>query len=406
MLSQASIEQAIQIVKNVSYPYEVDFYKFIKNPINLSIIDKHQRTIIKKNKNYSFLCKASHKFKTINKNLGLIIINKDELAECNFITARYSFAERIKSKRHDTVKSCFEYWNTDCMTVINLAVKQLELYKSTYTSDQLPPSGIALENECALSLLKTGIPGSFPSTIVTTLLDEFKQLPEFNLFSRSSALNNIRMLDISAGWGDRLLAACSRNINYTGCDPNSKLVSVYEKIIAENGDCKKQEVMCYPFEDQWENDKKYNFLLSSPPFFNLEIYSDEQTQSSSRYNTIEKWLNGFLKPSLAKCACLLENGSPVILHLSDVIDFKNPSKSIVFVEDIIMFCIKELHWKFIGNYGFAIQDIKKKSESSEQRQLKDESKLNPRGVIKTYNDGLRCNKNGDILSQPLWVFKS
>lgn len=360
MSSQTPIEQVIQSVRNIQYPYEIEFYYEIKKPVNLFIITSHTQSHIEKNKSYTFLCKSSYKFKNLNKNLGLIIINKNELNKCNFITARYSFNERIKSKRHDTIKSCFDYWNTDCMSVINLAVKQLELYKNTYNEDQLPPSSIALENECALSLLKTGIPGSFPSTIVTVLLDEFKNSPEFNLFSQASKLNDIRMLDISAGWGDRLLAACSRNISYTGCDPNSKLTDVYKKIINENGDHKKQEVICSPFEDQWENNKSFNFLLSSPPFFNLEIYSDEQTQSSSRYNTIEKWLDGFLKPSLTKCARLLENGSPIILHLSDVIDFKNPSKSVVFVEDIIMFCIKELHWKFIGNYGFAIQDTEKK----------------------------------------------
>ena len=328
-------------------------------------------------------------------------------ASWNPESAKYSFNERIKSRRHDTPKSCYEYWNTDRESVIQVAVKQLEKFKDTYNKEQLPPSHVALENECALSLLKTGIPGSFPSTIVTALLDELVLLPEFKTLAVMNKVNNIRMLDISAGWGDRLLAACSRNLMYVGCDPNTKLTEAYSKIIDFHGDCKRQTVLCTPFEDDWQapQSNKFNFLLPSPPFFNLEIYSNELTQSLVRYPDIHSWLNKFLKPSLAKCARLLEGGSPAILHLSDVIDFKNQSNSIIFVEDVINYCVRELGWKFMGNYGFTIRDIEKKSETTDERQTKDESKLNPRGVVKTYDEGLRLTKSGDVMSQPLWIFK-
>jgi len=404
-----AITSASALVKTLSYPYELEYHELDNSPIELSVISEHKNTTIVKNKSYSFLAKLSNRVKQDNKNRGLIIIDRSELNACNLITARYSFNTRIKSRRHDAPKSCYEYWNTERDSVIRIAIKQLERFKDTYKPEQLPPAPAALENECAKSLLKTGIPGSFPSTIVTCMLDEIVQLSEFKMFAQSAKNNYIRMLDISAGWGDRLLAACSRNIKYVGCDPNSMLVPAYNNIIATHGDCKRQAVICSPFEDNWQpvnNIEKFNFLLSSPPFFNLEIYSDEDTQSSVRYPDIKNWMDKFLKPSLCKCAILLEAGSPVILHLSDVIDFKNPFNSVTFVEEIIQYCTKELGWKFLGNYSFTVRDAEKKSESANERQTKDESKLNPRGVVKTYDDGLRCNKYGDIMSQPLWIFKS
>ena len=147
-------------------------------------------------------------------------------------------------------------------------------------------------------------------------------------------------------------------------------------------------------------------MISSPPFFNLEIYSNESTQSSERYPGIDDWIEKFLKPSLRKTAEILDPDSPVVLHLSDVIDFKDTSKSIVFVEKILQYCTNKLGWTFIGNYSFTIKDIHKESEDLETRKMKDAVKLNPKGVVKKYNNGLRCNSKGEYFSQPLWVFRT
>ena len=44
------------------------------------------------------------------------------------------------------------------------------------------------------------------------------------------------------------------------------------------------------------NDKYYDMCLTSPPYYDLEVYSHEESQSIKRYNTYEKWLNEFIKP--------------------------------------------------------------------------------------------------------------
>ena len=50
-------------------------------------------------------------------------------------------------------------------------------------------------------------------------------------------------------------------------------------------------------------------MLTSPPYFDLEVYSHEDSQSTSRFKTWETWCAGFLEPVLANCLrCLAPNG--------------------------------------------------------------------------------------------------
>ena len=44
------------------------------------------------------------------------------------------------------------------------------------------------------------------------------------------------------------------------------------------------------------NDKRYDMCLTSPPYYDLEVYSHEDSQSIKSYNTYDEWLNKFIKP--------------------------------------------------------------------------------------------------------------
>lgn len=398
------LNQAIEIVNKLPYPNELVWHEARASKLDLTTIDKHEHTTMKKYQ-YSFLANLSYDTRRKMQNLGLIVIDINELNACNTITSSYSLPVRIHSRRHDVEMSCADFWNKKRSEVLNIAKVQMLKYLDHYKPVDLPPSHRALENECAITLFKSGIPGCFPATLVTFLIDELAKLPDFKRFNS----NKIHMLDISAGWGDRLLAACSRKYKYTGCDPNTAMQDIYREIIEAHGNAIDQRVICSPFEDwdsKYHQDTQPNFMISSPPFFNLEIYSNESTQSSERYPAINDWIEKFLKPSLKKASEILAFGSPVILHLSDVIDFKNSSKSIIFVDGIIRWCVDKLGWKLIGNYGFTTQDMDKESEDEDVRKDKDEKKLNPKGIVKKYNNGMRCNAKGEYFSQALWVFRT
>jgi len=125
------------------------------------------------------------------------------------------------------------------------------------------------------------------------------------------------VLDFSAGWGDRLVGFLSSNAeSYVGIDPNSKLHEPYEKIVEFCVGEKQVEFICSPAEDVNLGDKTFDFVFTSPPYFTLERYSQEDTQSWKRYPKISLWLKKFLFPTLKNCWDHLEDGR-IIVNIAD-----------------------------------------------------------------------------------------
>ena len=118
------------------------------------------------------------------------------------------------------------------------------------------------------------------------------------------------ILDISAGWGDRLIGALALGVPYVGVDPNSALHPGYKAIVSmfatphqkKSGDYK---VLDDTFQDAELPEREYDLVLSSPPYFNLENYvpADREygeRQSDFQVSSVSEWLDSFLFPSLLK----------------------------------------------------------------------------------------------------------
>jgi len=111
-----------------------------------------------------------------------------------------------------------------------------------------------------------------------------------------------RVLDFSSGYGGRMLGAMTSGMryHYTGIDPNTKtyngLVALGELI---------NDVVGTEFEMHHCGSEDFNVIpeffdaaFSSPPYFNLEIYSDEPTQCMNRYSNRETWFEQYVEPTL------------------------------------------------------------------------------------------------------------
>ena len=109
------------------------------------------------------------------------------------------------------------------------------------------------------------------------------------------------ILDVCAGWGGRMLGAKSlgKDILYTGIEPCEKTFSSLSAICNE---LDLQNIMLVnekaeTFLKTLPENVTFDIALTSPPYFNLEIYSDEPTQSllasGKNYQT---WLTTFLEP--------------------------------------------------------------------------------------------------------------
>ena len=137
-----------------------------------------------------------------------------------------------------------------------------------------------------------------------------------------------RILDPCAGWGGRMLGAASIGAFYHGFEPSTKTYNGLLKL----GEFLKEfntgfdfKIECMPFEDAVLTES-YDCALTSPPYYDTELYSPEETNSCNRYKTFEAWCQGFYFPMIRK---VLEHTPTFVLNVGDR---KYPLKSVIFEE--------------------------------------------------------------------------
>jgi hypothetical protein len=136
--------------------------------------------------------------------------------------------------------------------------------------------------------------------------------------------NAERILDFSSGWGDRLAGflATPNAKEYYGIDPNENLQEGYRKQIEMANKLTKEDkeaiVVPSPAEDAYIEKDYFDFIFTSPPYFILERYTQEQNQSWQRYKKIDKWLEDFLFKVLRKSWDSLKSGGTMAINISDV----------------------------------------------------------------------------------------
>lgn len=324
--------------------------------------------------------------------LGVIGVTDDQFAFSN-ASWYYSYVVKAKARRHDQVKSAYDVWHSERQQILELAQVSFRAYfPDQRLEDQ---SKQVIEDECFFRLRQLGGPGLFPAVLAVGFMKHFRAR---------------KILDLAAGWGDRLLAACAVKAAYVGADPNPELVGVHRNIIDHWGDSTRQTVICQPFEDIVWSERDYgtfDFMLSSPPFHNLEVYSNDPTQCSERYKSTQRFLEGFLFPSLTKCDKLLALNANVIIHLNDIVCFGRPQDNEPLVEAMVLFCTRKLGWQIQGQWGFsALKEMRQRDDSGPRVDKsgfrKNKRKRNP---PRYNNEGFRVNQQDVVMAQPLFWFK-
>lgn len=149
----------------------------------------------------------------------------------------------------------------------------------------------------------------------------FKSVTAKYLYQKYKAKS---VLDPTAGWGGRMLGAWALGINYTGIDTNIEMKEAYDKMIefldAETGwnndlfevektsDLKMLWQSCLDIDF---SQIEYDFVLTSPPYVNLEIYEHmEPWQSDKAFYT------DFFIPLWQKCIDNIKPGGHVCFNIS------------------------------------------------------------------------------------------
>ena len=143
--------------------------------------------------------------------------------------------------------------------------------------------------------------------------------------------------DMSCGWGGRLIGflASSRK-RYIGTEPSSLTFEGLEKIKKDFFYLKKSVELHKLGSEEFIPDRNsLDLCFTSPPYFDTEKYSDEETQSYIKFPTKEEWVNGFLRKTIENCYIGLKSGKYMLINIANTPKYK-------FIEEETQKIAKEL----------------------------------------------------------------
>lgn len=131
--------------------------------------------------------------------------------------------------------------------------------------------------------------------------------------------------DPCAGYGGRLMGALLSGArpSYIACEPNTKsyeaLLKLHQWMVSYLPELRgKVDLNCVPAEE-YTPPQQVDLVLTSPPYWKREVYSDEETQSGVRYSTYQSWLEGFWKPVIEKAVKAVKVGGWLVLNVDDFV---------------------------------------------------------------------------------------
>lgn len=169
------------------------------------------------------------------------------------------------------------------------------------------------------------------------------------IYERYCPKNGI-IYDYSAGFGGRMLGALSSNYNfkYIAVQPNSETYNNLLQLgkLIENITNRKESFKIYKTgSENFVPQEKIDFAFSCPPFFDLEIYSDQKTQSIVKFPEYYDWLENYVRPTIKNCySALKDNG----LYAVDLMNYLKNNKKIYLIQDWM---------KIAKEQGFFLADI-------------------------------------------------
>ena len=146
--------------------------------------------------------------------------------------------------------------------------------------------------------------------------------------------------DMSCGWGGRLIGfLASSRPKYIGTEPSSKTFDGLKKIKKDFNYLTKSVKLHKLGSEVFEPKKEsLDLCFTSPPYFDTEKYSDEETQSFKKYPTKDKWINGFLRKTIENCYNGLKGNKYMLINIANTPKYK-------FIEEETIRISKELGFK-------------------------------------------------------------
>lgn len=164
-----------------------------------------------------------------------------------------------------------------------------------------------------------------------------------------------RVLDFSGGWGDRLTGfLASPSVTHVDLiEPRIKAAPLYKAQCKASGrsDLKLTIHSTGAEEAVPFLKSKFDLILTSPPYFNLELYDQHSRNSDkqvhNRYSTNDEYLKGFLFPVVSAAMHKLSPSGVLCLNISD-----NARKGVDICSPFLAFLRSSKDFCLVGTFAF------------------------------------------------------
>jgi len=259
----------------------------------------------------------------INFNEKLIYKNKilkQTMHSCGFL---WTYFPHWVDVRYGNQKTIRELWNDD--------VKLKELIRKTYDWELNFGNGYITKNRLRQNtkvyLSKQSV-SNFRPTVSKFIYNQYG--------------NNGVVWDMSCGWGGRLFGFLASNCTkYIGTEPSIK---TFNGLIDLKNDFNFKDIHLFNIGSEVFQPKKESLDLcfTSPPYFDTEKYSEEQSQSYIKFETIEQWINGFYKKTILNCFDGLKKGGYLIINIADTPKHKWIEKETILICESLGFKLMDI----------------------------------------------------------------
>jgi hypothetical protein len=260
----------------------------------------------------------------------------------------------------------------------------------------------------AYSLKLTKIDRSILRTMIGLrkyICSQFKPNVAKALYDLFKARN---VMDFSMGWGDRLAGfyASMNTELYVGVDPRKENHPIYREqadyydgLLTMFESEKQVRFICEAAEDFYFDgyEDTFDIIFTSPPYFNIERYGEDDNQSWVRYKDIDSWNYQFLQKSLDNMLPTLKSGGKLCVNISDVnAKTKGGAQYLKICDPMNEFLDEYRDMEYIGCIGM---EMAKRPNSGGAGTAKDNSQFKEKTLE-------MVEKNKDKrFCEPIWIWE-
>lgn len=284
------------------------------------------------------------------------IIDKDGFIKnssslCNDVCRHFTWEKFFSAKGNKKTLSIYDVFNND--ELLLKVLKNRMGYCLTKEDGTERPYIFAITDKMILQGIR--------STGFGYNVSSFKPLIGKYLYKKYAIK---KVFDYSAGWGARCLGALSLGLEYYGVDPLTS-GNVNRMIEFYNGSG-------FVVDGCSEDPKSYkdmpivDCVLSCPPYFDLEIYSDDEKQSVIKYGEYIDWIEQYWSNTVKNCIQILENNGHFILIVKDIVgkyNISNDMANICMDQGLVL--LEKIYYKTSTNHLSSKAKTGKISKNSE-----------------------------------------